>query len=89
VKLGIVGLVIVLAMFIKIFTFEWKTAQKNKENWLVNSIALGAASAMIGFSVNGLVEWNFGDTEVIMFLWVTVGLALAASKVEHKTVTLI
>jgi O-antigen ligase len=88
VKLGIVGLVIVLAMFIRIFTFEWKTARTNKDNWLVNSIALGAASALIGFSVNGLVEWNFGDTEVIMFLWVTVGFALAASKVESATVKL-
>jgi O-antigen ligase len=88
VKLGIVGLVIVLTMFIKIFTFEWKTARKNKENWLVNSIALGAASALIGFSVNGLVEWNFGDTEVIMFLWVTVGFALAASNVGGKTARL-
>jgi O-antigen ligase len=88
VKLGIVGLIIVLIMFIKIFAFEWKTAQKYKDNWLVNSIALGAASALIGFSVNGLVEWNFGDTEVIMFLWVTVGFALAASKVGSKTVKL-
>jgi O-antigen ligase len=86
VKLGIVGLAIVMLMFVKIFIFELRTAVKNKDNWLINSISLGAASALIGFSVNGLVEWNFGDTEVIMFLWVTLGFTLAASKIAENKI---
>jgi hypothetical protein len=35
---------------------------------------------MAGFHVNGLFEWNFGDSEIIMLIWATVGMALAAEK---------
>ncbi len=81
VKIGIIGFVIIMTLFIKIFVIEIKTANKYKNDWLINSTALGAAAAFIGFHVNGLFEWNFGDTEVIMFLWTTVGFTIAARSI--------
>lgn len=84
VKLGLVGFVIIILMFVKILLTELKTVARTKENWLLNSVALGSAAALIGFHINGLFEWNFGDTEVIMFLWITVGFALSALKIKEK-----
>jgi hypothetical protein len=42
---------------------------------------LGALASYLGFQVNGLFEWNFGDAEIAMLLWLTVGLALSAQKI--------
>jgi hypothetical protein len=30
--------------------------------------------------VNGLFEWNFGDTEIIMLVWATLGLVFAVRR---------
>jgi hypothetical protein len=30
--------------------------------------------------VNGLFEWNFGDTEIIMLIWAVLGLVFAATR---------
>ncbi len=38
--------------------------------------------AYAGFHVNGLFEWNFGDAEIAMLLWMTVGLALASKSIK-------
>lgn len=86
VKLGLVGFIIIMIMFVKIFITEWKTAVRTKDDWLLNSTALGSAAALIGFHVNGLFEWNFGDTEVIMFLWITVGLTISAIKIKEQNI---
>lgn len=79
VKLGIVGFISILLLFVKIFIIELKNAVLTLNDWLTNSVSLGAVAAFVAFQVNGLFEWNFGDTEVIMFLWITVGLALSAN----------
>lgn len=79
VKLGIIGLIIFLILFLRIFVIEIKSAFHSRNDWLTNSVILGAAASLVAFHINGLFEWNFGDTEVIMFLWITVGLALSAN----------
>lgn len=84
VKLGIVGLVAVMLLFLKIFIVEYKITYQNKHDWLTNSTSLGALASFLAFQINGLFEWNFGDTEVIMFLWITVGLTLAANRVYNS-----
>jgi O-antigen ligase len=87
VTLGFTGLSIVVTMFIKILTVEYRVFIRSKADWLAGSIALGAFSAFIGFLVNGFFEWNFGDHEIMAFIWFTVGLAIAAERtIEWKTV---
>ncbi|MBN1825171.1 MAG: O-antigen ligase family protein [Candidatus Eisenbacteria bacterium] len=39
----------------------------------------GALAVWAGFLVNGLVEWNLGDVEVVTVFWTCVGLAAAAA----------
>ncbi len=83
--LGIPGLLIVLALFVRIFLVEWKVLRSLPgDEWLLRGTALGCIAAFIGFQVNGLFEWNFGDSEIVMLLWLTAGLVLAADKIRTR-----
>ncbi|OPZ69568.1 MAG: O-Antigen ligase [bacterium ADurb.Bin478] len=81
--LGIPGLLVILGLFIRILATEWITLKSlAAEDWLLSATALGALAAFIGFQINGLFEWNFGDAEVAMLMWLTVGLSLAAGRIR-------
>lgn len=87
VTLGTVGFVVVLAMFAQIFRIEWRAYRKLKDDWFTGSIALGAIAVFTGFHVAGLTEWTFGDQEVVILFWITLGFTLAAvrlSSTKHK-----
>ena len=45
--------------------------------WLGGALAAGILGAYAGFHVLGLVEYNFGDHEVMVIVWFLVGLAAA------------
>jgi O-antigen ligase len=78
VTLGVVGFAAVLAMFTQIVRTEWKIYRRVKDHWLRGSIALGALSVFVGLQVAGLTEWTFGDQEIAIVFWISVGMALAA-----------
>ncbi len=81
VTLGIPGLIVMVALFVRIFIMELKTLLSiPKEEWLLKSTVLGCLAAFVGFQINGLFEWNFGDAEIAMLLWLTVGLVLSAKQ---------
>lgn len=84
VKLGTVGLFIFLVLFIKIFLVFWEMVNKHKDDWLINSTALGGVASLVAFHVSGLFEFSFGDTEVIMYLWIVCGFATAAKFISDK-----
>ncbi|MBI1807967.1 MAG: O-antigen ligase family protein [Ignavibacteria bacterium] len=80
VTLGIIGFVAIVAVFVAIFKLEFAAARSLAGHWLYGSAALGCFAAYIGFQVSGLFEWNFGDHEIAVLLWFTVGLALASQR---------
>jgi O-antigen ligase len=86
VTLGIVGFAATMLLFIKIFLLEWKIRSVTKKHWLYGSLSLGCLAAYIGFHVNGLFEWNFGDHEIAVLLWFSVGLIVAIRNLipEHE-----
>jgi O-antigen ligase len=84
VTLGIVGFAATTALFIKIFLVEIEAVRSTRTHWLYGSITLGAVASYIGFHVNGLFEWNFGDHEIAVLLWFTVGMALTSTKLFKK-----
>jgi O-antigen ligase len=87
VTIGIIGLSVVTTMMVKILIVEFGIYNRSKGDWLAGSIALGAFSVFIGFLLNGFFEWNFGDHEIMVFIWFTVGIAIAAERtIEWKTV---
>ncbi|MEW6733074.1 MAG: hypothetical protein AB1489_17235, partial [Acidobacteriota bacterium] len=48
-----------------------------KIEWCERGLVLGAFGALIGFNTSALVHFNFGDGEVIMVLWLVLGLGMA------------
>jgi O-antigen ligase len=80
VTIGIVGLAAILAVFVRAWIAVWRIERQWRDDWFAGSMALGGLAVMAGFHVNGLFEWNFGDTEIIMLIWATLGLVFAASR---------
>ncbi|MDZ7343793.1 MAG: O-antigen ligase family protein, partial [candidate division KSB1 bacterium] len=84
--LGIPGLLVTIALFVKIFIMEIGIVQSTaRESWFIKSTALASLAGFIGFQINGFFEWNFGDAEIAMLLWFTVGLALAMDRLAKAT----
>jgi O-antigen ligase len=81
VTLGSVGFVALYALFVRIAITEWKIYRRVRNNWFRGSVALGALGVFVGFHVMGLTEWSFGDQEIVILFWITVGLALAVGRV--------
>lgn len=78
VTLGLLGLGTILWLFIKIFLMELSIYKNTPLNHrYLKSVVLACIAIFVGFNVNGLFEWNFGDSEIIMLIWFTVGLSLA------------
>jgi O-antigen ligase len=81
VTLGIVGFAASMALFVRIGILEWRSHRLTKHDWLLGSLSLGALASYAGFHIMGLFEWNFGDHEIAVLLWLTVGLSLASAKI--------
>ncbi|HMD14458.1 MAG TPA: hypothetical protein VKI62_07535, partial [Bacteroidota bacterium] len=82
--LGSVGLIILLTLFVRIWIVIQRIARRLSDDWLFGSFALGALAVQVGFHINGLFEWNFGDAEVITLVWAITGLAMAASRIAEQ-----
>lgn len=87
VTLGAVGFTAVLAMFVGIFRTEWRIHTMVRNEWFGGSLALGAMAAFVGLQVSGLTEWSFGDQEVAVLFWTTVGLTLAVGRIAAARLT--
>ena len=82
VTLGSVGFVIVMALWWKIWNHEYAVFSRFQANHLIKNVALGSLAVFAGFVVNGFFEWNFGDHEIMVFVWFSVGIALAAGNLQ-------
>jgi O-antigen ligase len=80
VTLGALGLTVVVAMFTYILMTEWRIYKRVKDDWVAGSFALGSLAVFVGFQINGLTEWSFGDQEVVLLFWITLGITLALGK---------
>lgn len=86
VTLGAAGFLVVMFLFYKIVKVELHTVIHNKNDAIVRSVSLGSLAVFSGFLINGIFEWNFGDHEIMVFVWFTVGLCLASKNLitsEH------
>ncbi len=78
VTLGAVGLIAVLYLFYSIAASEIAILRRYRQDPFIRNIALGSIAVFSGFLVNGMFEWNFGDHEIMVFVWFTIGLAFAS-----------
>jgi O-antigen ligase len=85
VTLGLVGVIALIAFFVKAWIAVARVHKKLRDDWFGGSLALGTLAVMAGFHVAGLFEWNFGDAEIYMLIWATLGLTLATGRVSGMT----
>ncbi|MCZ7556400.1 MAG: O-antigen ligase family protein [Bacteroidia bacterium] len=78
---GVVGGVALLLLFFGLGRCFFRTYVRHRES-MPGTIALGAMAAFIGFLVNGLAEYNVGDHEIVLMLWMIVGVTVAAARTD-------
>lgn len=83
VTLGAVGLAVAGYLFFTIFRLELSAWRSLRNDPFLRDVALGTLAVFAGFLINGLFEWNFGDHEIMVFVWFTVGLSRAAQAVKE------
>jgi putative inorganic carbon (HCO3(-)) transporter len=84
---GVPGFLLAVAFLVTAFVLAWRRWRRLRAAGpRAPPLALGWAQAAvavwIGFNVAGLFEWNFGDAEVVLLLWLVMGLGLAAGGEE-------
>ncbi|HET9941079.1 MAG TPA: O-antigen ligase family protein [Candidatus Eisenbacteria bacterium] len=87
VTMGVIG----FAAFVYLVTALWRTAARRLRvdarsldaDPFGMALRIGTVAALAGFLVAGLFEWNFGDEELLDFLFTLIGLAWAASAWRH------
>jgi len=84
VTLGAVGLIVVFFLFFKVLLTEYATFAGSSSSPFIRNIALGSLAVFSGFMVNGMFEWNFGDHEIMIFVWFTVGLCIAGKNIHES-----
>ncbi len=82
---GVLGLAAFVWLFVQILVvlYQRYTAIPEKETFL-KAIVLIALAAVSGFLVNGVFDWLFGDEEVFILLFFTIGLANSAWEIWKK-----
>lgn len=76
--LGIPGIIVLLSLMIIAFIKELQIYLKMpKDDWFKQGVALGSIAILVGFNINGLFDWNFGDAETVMLLWFSIGICFA------------
>ncbi len=80
---GVVGLAGFVFLFWVIAREGWRLyAGLSPAAEPLRSVVLGGGLAVAAFLIGGLTQYNFGDAEVVIALWFTVALVLAAGRVD-------
>ena len=82
---GVFGLAAFIWLFIQILVvlYQKYASIPEAENFL-KLVVLIAFVSVTGFLVNGLFDWLFGDEEVFILLFFTIGLGFSASKIYRS-----
>jgi hypothetical protein len=74
--------------FMLIFVVEtWRLARacRDRQRWDAWGMSLGILGALMAFNVSSLVQFNFGDGEVSMALWLLAGLSFAIRRLQLES----
>lgn len=58
--------------------------RKDQAGWIERGLLLGSLGGLLGFFTSGLVHYNWGDSEVVMVLFLTMGLSLAIYRLQYS-----
>lgn len=75
---GLPALILWLAFLFVYARTLWRLLRSGgKLQWIERGVLLGALGGLAGFFTSGLVHYNWGDSEVVMVLFLIMGLSLA------------
>jgi len=81
---GVLALVAFLALFVVLVRAGLRGYRAMREaDEPTRSLALATTLAVVGFLVGGLTQYNFGDAEVVIYLWGTAGLVMRLAAVAQ------
>ena len=66
----------------------WRVRRRvPSEDWIEKGIVLGALGGLVGFMLSGVVHYNWGDSEVVMILYLIMGLNLVVERQMREHVS--
>jgi O-antigen ligase len=78
------GVPTLIAWLILLGTYAWtlwRTRRRvSKEDWMERGIILGALGGLLGFMTSGVVHYNWGDSEVVMIVYLIMGFSLVVNR---------
>ncbi len=77
---GALGLTVILLLFTSIVIAESRIFRRVQSHWFAAAVTLGSIAVFAGFQIAGLTDWTFGDQEVVILFWISVGLALSTNR---------
>ena len=82
---GMPALILWLAFLLVYARTLWRSLPSGATlEWVERGILLGALGGLAGFFTSGLVHYNWGDSEVVMVLYMIMGLTLAVLRPAAK-----
>ncbi|MFH1680973.1 MAG: O-antigen ligase family protein, partial [Candidatus Eisenbacteria bacterium] len=79
-SMGILGFAAWVYLFGSLLLWLLRAHGKSRDGRPVfRALTAGAVAVWTGFVLNGFVEWNLGDVEVITLLWAVMGLAVSSA----------
>jgi O-antigen ligase len=84
------GIPTLIAWLILLGTYArtlWLTRRRvPSEDWMERGIVLGALGGLVGFMLSGVVHYNWGDSEVVMIVYLIMGLSLVVEREFRESV---
>jgi O-antigen ligase len=78
---GVLTLTAFTALFVVILRHGWRGYRAlQADDEPARSVVFATMLAVVGFLVGGLTQYNFGDAEVVIYLWFTVALLMRAAR---------
>ena len=80
------GVPVLIAWIIWMFLYLrmlWRGFRSGEFDWFERGVLLGALGGTVGFLTSGLVHYNWGDSEVVMIFFLSMGVSI--SIVTRKT----
>lgn len=75
---GVIGLLAFSYIWFVAIKFLYRLKKKIPETG--NAILRAMLTIVTAFLINGMAEWNFGDSEVVTIIWFVLGMAVAMNK---------
>lgn len=80
---GVPTLIVWIAWMMFYLRLLWRSFRWRDFDWLERGLLIGAFGGTIGFLTSGIVHYNWGDSEVVMILYLMMGMSLAVIRTRE------